>query len=142
MKLYADYRAGQRLSIDADVTLIGRSYVRGNENNLHQPDGQYYLGLGSTPGFGVVNLGSRYKFNAHYELFAEINNLLNRHYYTAGQLASTPYDDAGNFMARPFPAYPAAPGDSAQYPVRNSTFVSPAAPITVFGGLKVSFGTR
>jgi outer membrane receptor protein involved in Fe transport len=142
MKLYADYRPGRRLSIDADVTLIGRSYVRGNENNLHQPDGQYYLGPGSTPGFGVVNLGSRYKFNAHYELFAEINNLLNRHYYTAGQLASTPYDDAGNFVARPFPAYPAAPGDSAQYPVRNSTFVSPAAPITVFGGLKVSFGTR
>jgi outer membrane receptor protein involved in Fe transport len=117
--------------------LIGQSYVRGNENNLHQPDGQYYLGSGTTPGFGVLNFGARYKFNPHYELFAQINNLLNRHYYTAGQLASTPYDDNGNFTARPFPPY-----NNGDYPIRNTTFVSPAAPIIVFGGLKVSFGKR
>ena len=93
MKLYADYHPVRRLSIDADLNLIGASFVRGNENNLHQPDGVYYLGPGQSPGYGVVNLGARYKVSSHYELFAQINNLLNRHYYTAGQLASTPYDD-------------------------------------------------
>ncbi len=142
MKLFADYRPLRKLSLSADFNLIGQSYVRGNENNLHQPDGQYYLGPGSTPGFGVVNVGSRYRFNSHYEIFAEINNLLNRHYSTAGQLASTPYDDNGNFTARTFPSYPAQPGDEAQFPVRNTTFISPGAPITLFGGMTVSFGRR
>ena len=137
MKLYADYHPLSKLFLDADFQFIGQSYVRGNENNLHHPDGQYYLGSGTTPGFGVVNIGVRYKFNPHYELFAQINNLLNRHYYTAGQLASTPYNDAGSFTPRPFPPY-----TNGEYPIRNTTFVSPAAPIIVFGGLKVSFGRR
>jgi outer membrane receptor protein involved in Fe transport len=142
MKLFADYHPLRRLFIDADLNLIGGSYVRGNENNLHQPDGVYYLGKGTTPGYGVVNLGVRYKFSPHYEMFAEINNLLNRQYYTAGQLASTPYDDAGKFTARPFPPYPATPGGDVMYPLRSSTFVAPGAPVIVFGGLKVTFGKR
>ena len=141
LKIYSDYHPLRKLSISADFNLISASYVRGNENNLHQPDGQYYLGSGKSPGYGVVNLGMGYKIRSHYELFAEINNLLNRHYYTAGQLASTPYDNSGNFTARSFPVYTGT-GDDATYPVRNTTFVSPAAPITVFGGLKVNFGRR
>ena len=51
------------------------------------------------------------------------------------QLATSPYNDSGAFIGREFTPY--ASGD---YPVRNTTFVSPGAPITVFGGLKVSFG--
>ena len=137
LKIYADYLLLKKLSINTDFNAIGSSYVRGNENNLHHVDGQYYLGSGTTPGYGVVNLGIRYKFNPHLELFAQINNLLNRHYYTAGQLATTPYDDSGNFIGRPFTAY--ASGD---YPLRNTTYFSPGAPVTVFGGLKVSFGRR
>ena len=138
MKLYADYHPLRKLSVDADFNLIGASYVRGNENNLHRPDGIYYLGPGQSPGYGVVNLGSRYKFSPHYELFAQINNLLDRRYYTGGQLASTPYDGTGTFTARPFGSVQFQ-GDTS-YPIRNSTFLSPGAPITVFGGLKLSFG--
>lgn len=137
MKLYADYRL-RKLSVDADFSLIGASYVRGNENNQHKADGVYYLGRGQSPGYGVVNLGTRYAMSKHYEVFAQINNALNRHYFTGGQLASTPYDDNGNFTARPFASIQLA-GDT-QYPVRNSTFLAPGAPITVFGGLRVSFG--
>jgi outer membrane receptor protein involved in Fe transport len=100
----------------------------------------HYLGSGQSPGYGVVNLGSRYRFGSHYELFAQINNLLNRHYYTGGQLASTPYDDSGNFTARPFGSIQ-FDGDTV-YPVRTTTFLAPGAPITVFGGLKVTFGRK
>ncbi|MGI4758703.1 MAG: TonB-dependent receptor [Janthinobacterium lividum] len=138
LKLYSDYHATRKLSVDVDFNLISSAYVRGNENNLHQPDGVYYLGSGKSPGYGVVNLGTRYRFNSHYELFAEVNNLLNRHYYTAGQLASTPYDNSGNFVARPFASI-RFEGDTA-YPTRNTTFLSPGAPVTVFGGVKISFG--
>ncbi len=140
LKLYSDYHPVRKLTIDADFHLISSSFVRGNENNLHQPDGMYYLGSGKSPGYGVMNLGTRYKFSPHYELFAEVNNALNRHYYTAGQLADTPYDASGNFIARPF-ASVKFQGDTA-YPVRNTTYLAPSAPITVFGGLKVNFGKR
>jgi outer membrane receptor protein involved in Fe transport len=137
LKVSVDYHPLRKLGISADFNAIGSSYVKGNDNNLHQPDGQYYLGSGKSPGYGVVNLGTRYKFTPHFELFAEINNLLNRHYYTTGQLATTPYDNNGSFVARPFTAY--ASGD---FPLRNTTYLSPGAPVTVFGGVKVSFGTR
>jgi len=136
-KLYTDYHPLRKLSVSADFNLIGASYVRGNENNQHQSDGVYYLGPGKSPGYGVVNLGSSYELTKHFQLFAQINNLLNRHYYTAGQLATTPYDDNGNFVARPFPSY--ASGDT---PVRNTTYLAPGAPITIFGGLRATFGKR
>ena len=137
LKLYSDYHPLRKLSISADFNLISSSYVKGNENNLHQATGLYYLGSGKSPGYGIVNLGSRYRLSSHYELFAEINNLLNRHYYTAGQLSDSPYDNNGNFISRPFTAYP-----SGDYPLRNTTYLSPGAPFTAFGGLKVTFGKR
>jgi outer membrane receptor protein involved in Fe transport len=137
LKLYSDYRPLRKLAISADFNLISSSYVRGNENNLEQPDGQYYLGMGKSPGFGIVDMGTRYTFNAHYQIFAEINNVLNRHYYTAGQLSDTPYDNNGNFIAREFARYP-----SGDYPIRNTTYLAPGAPFGIFGGLKVTFGKR
>lgn len=139
-KLYADYRLSPHISLSADFNLIGASYVRGNENNLHHPDGLYYLGPGISPGYGVMNLGAHYSIKSHYTLFAQINNVLNRRYYTGGQLAATPYDDNGNFTPRPF-ASVQFQGDT-EYPIRNSTFLSPGAPITIFGGLAFSFGHR
>ena len=140
LKVYADYHPVQELAINADVSLIGASYVRGNENNLHQADGVYYLGSGQTPGYGVANLGARYKVNPHYEFFVQVNNLLNRHYHSAGHLASTPYDTGGAFAARPFGSVSFDGGNA--FPVRHTTFLAPGAPFTAFGGLKVSFGRR
>jgi outer membrane receptor protein involved in Fe transport len=140
LKLFADYQLMRNLSVDADFSLISSSYVRGNENNLHQPDGVYFLGPGKSPGYGVVNLGARYKLSSHYELFGQIDNLLNRHYYTAGQLATTPYDSNGNFTPRPFG--PIDFDGNTEFPVRSSTFLAPGAPITVFGGMKFIFGRK
>jgi len=140
LKLFADYQPIKNLSIDADFQLVGSSYVRGNENNLHQPDGVYYLGPGTSPGYGVLNLGARYSFASHYQLFVQLNNPLDRHYYTGGQLATNPYDNNGNFIAQPFPPIEFE-GDTA-YPVRNTTFLAPGAPFTVFGGVKFIFGQR
>ena len=141
LKLYADARPMRKLSVDADLNLLSSAYVRGNENNQHQPDGLYYLGKGTTPGYGVVNVGSRYTISSHFELFAQVNNLLNRHYYTAGQLAATPYDNDGNFIGRPFGGITDSSGNTS-YAIRNSTYLSPGAPVTVFGGLQVTFKLR
>ena len=54
LKAYVGFHPMRKLSIDLDFNAVGRSFARGNENNLHQPDGVYYLG----PGFlraGVTN---------------------------------------------------------------------------------------
>ena len=46
LKVYGDYHPLKKLGIGADLQAIGSSYVKGNENNQHQPDGQFYLGSG------------------------------------------------------------------------------------------------
>ncbi len=132
-KVYAEYQASSKLSIDVDFDAVGRSYARGNENNLDQPDGVYYLGQGYSPGYGVVNVGAHYQVQKRVQLFVQIDNLLNHHYYTAAQLGPSPYDNAGNFIARPFPA---VDGD---FPIRTTTFFAPGAPIGVWGGIRFKF---
>ncbi|HEY6991795.1 MAG TPA: hypothetical protein VH369_25610, partial [Bryobacteraceae bacterium] len=66
--------------------------------------------------------------------FVQINNLLNHRYYTAAQLGPTPYDDAGHFIARPFPA-----NTDGDFPIRSTTFYSPGAPIGAWGGVRFQF---
>jgi outer membrane receptor protein involved in Fe transport len=133
LKTFVEYQPTGKLSLDLDFIATGRSYARGNENNLDKPDGTYYLGQGYSPGYGVLNLGGHYQIHKHVQLFAQINNVLNHRYYTAAQLGPTPYDNAGNFIARPFPA---VDGD---FPIRTTTFFAPGAPIGAWGGIRVRF---
>ena len=83
-------------------------------------------------GYGVVNIGARYRLRP-VEASVRINNLLNHKYYTSAQLGASPFDNNGNVVARPFP-----PVDGA-YPIRSSTFFAPGSPIDVFSGLKFRF---
>ena len=59
------YRAGPASRSDpfrikqASSVTGGRSYAQGDENNLDQSDGVYYLGPGYTPGYGVLNHAER-----------------------------------------------------------------------------------
>lgn len=133
LKAYGDWQATSKLSVDLDFVAMSRSFARGNENNLDQPDGIYYLGPGSSPGYGVVNLGARYQIHARVQLFAQINNLLDHRYYTAAQLGVSPYDNGGAFIAQPFPPV------NGNFPVRTTTFYAPGAPFGVFGGLRFTF---
>jgi outer membrane receptor protein involved in Fe transport len=136
-KASANYDPTPKLDVDLDFLAVSSSYARGNENNLDKPDGIYYLGPGTSPGYGVVNLGARYRLFRHLEAFVRINNLLNHRYYTAAQLGPSPYDNNGNFIARPFA--PIRGGGDGNYPIRTTTFFAPGAPIDVFGGLKFIF---
>lgn len=133
LKAYVDYQPTAKLSVDLDFEAVGRSYARGNENNQDVPDGVYYLGQGVSPGYGVVNLGAHYQVRKPVQLFVEIDNLLNHRYYTAAQLGPTPFDNAGNFVAQPFPAV------GGTYPGRTTTFLAPGAPIGAWGGIRFRF---
>ncbi len=134
LKFYADVEIGAGWSFGADVTAVGRSLARGNENGHNQADGVYYLGSGHNPGYALLNLNAAWKPATGLKLFASIHNVFDRKYSTAAQLGPTGFDDAGNFEGRPFPAD--ANGDR---PVRHATFYAPGAPRTFTLGLKYTF---
>ncbi len=134
LKAYADIQATTKLSVDLDFVAVSTSFARGNENNLSQPDGVYYLGPGTSPGYGVVNLGARYQLQKRVQLFVQINNLLDHHYYTAAQLSPTGFTNQGTFIARPFPA-----GADGNFAIVHATFYAPGAPIGVWGGIRFKF---
>ncbi len=133
LKAYADVHATKKLNVDLTLTGISGSYARGNENNLHQPDGVYYLGRGRSGGYAVLNLGARYQLHPHVQFFVQMNNLLDRHYYTAAQLGATGFTAQGTFLARPLPAV------GGQFPLVNATFFAPGAPFGAWVGARVSF---
>ena len=132
-KVFGDVQIGSRASLDVDLVAVSSSFARGNENNLHEPDGIYYLGAGSIPGYAVVNLGASYRFTPWLQIVAQINNLFDRRYYTAAQLGPSGFTDTGAFIARPFPAV------NGEFPVRQSTFFAPGAPARVWVGARFRF---
>ena len=132
-KAFADWQVTHAVSVNLGVVAASSAYARGNENNEHQPDGVYYLGPGASPGYAVANLGARYQIWRSVQLFGQINNLFDRHYYTAAQLGPTGFSDQGTFLARPFPAV------SGNFPIVNATFYAPGAPFGAWGGLRLTF---
>jgi outer membrane receptor protein involved in Fe transport len=135
-KLYGQFHPSPKLSAEMDVLAVGSSFARGNENNLDQPDGAFYLGTGKSSGYVVADLGVRYQIAARIQLFAQCNNLLDRHYATGAQLGTTPFDNNDHFVARPF-GTPYGTGDGA-IPVRSSEFLAPGMPFNIYGGLKIT----
>jgi outer membrane receptor protein involved in Fe transport len=133
LKAYADVQATSALSLDVDIIAVSRSYARGNENNQHQPDDLYYLGPGSASGYAVLNLGASYRLKPWLQLLAQVNNLLDRHYYTAAQLGPTGFTARGTFIARPLPAV------NGEFPIRQSTFFAPGAPTRAWVGMRFKF---
>jgi outer membrane receptor protein involved in Fe transport len=132
-KAYADVALLARLSLDINVIAVSSSYARGNENNRHQPDGTYYFGAGTSPGYGIANIGGRYRVVSWLEIVAQLNNVFDTHYYTGGQLGPSGFTAQGSFIARPLPAV------NGQFPIQNTTFYSPGAPRLFWVGTRFKF---
>jgi len=133
VKAFANVQVTSALSLGLDVIAVSSSYARGNENNLHQPDGTYYVGPGSSGKYAVVNLGAGYQLRPWLQLLAQINNLFDQQYYTASQLGPVGFTTGGAFIARPFPAV------NGEFPVRQATFLAPGAPIRMWFGTRFTF---
>lgn len=133
LKAFADVQVTGKISADLDFLAVSSSYARGNENNQSVPDGVYYLGPGISPGYGVLNLEARYQVRKQLQIFAQVNNILDHHYYTAAQLGATGFSNQGTFLARPLPPV------NGNYPLVSATFYAPGAPIGAWGGIRVTF---
>jgi len=133
IKVFADVQVTSAFNVDVDVIGASSLYARGNENNLHEPDGSYYLGPGSSPGYAVVNLGGRYTLTRWLQVVGQIDNLFDRRYYTAAQLGALGFTGSETFIARPFPPV------GGEFPLRHSTFYAPGAPIRTWIGTRLTF---
>jgi outer membrane receptor protein involved in Fe transport len=72
------------------MDLVGQSgiYARGDESNRDVN--------GPVPGFLVLDARARYVLSSHWRVFARIDNLLDRHYYTYGALGRNVFTAPGN----------------------------------------------
>jgi outer membrane receptor protein involved in Fe transport len=132
-KAFVDVDLTSRLGLDVNLIAMGGSYARGNENNAHEPDDIYYLGVGSTERYAFVNLGGRYQLTRWLQVIGQINNLFDAEYATASQLGPAAFTADGRFIARPLPA------TNGEFPVRQTTFLSPGAPIRAWLGARIHF---
>ncbi len=117
----------KRVSLDLDMIAVSSMVARGNENGAHVPDGVYYLGPGRTRPYAVFNVGAEWRVTRIATLTVQLNNLFDKAYATAAQLAATAFDGTGRFVARPF----AAPVIDGERPLVSSTFYAPGAPRSV-----------
>ena len=137
-KAFADVQATSKLAFDVSEVAVSSSYARGNENNAYRSDGIYYLGPGASSGYTVTNFLAHYDLSKRLQLSVQIDNLFDRHYYTAAQLANTGLTAQGTFLARPYPAYATGP-DAGNYPLQSATFFTPGAPRRAWVELRLRF---
>ncbi len=134
-KAGAQWSPVPQVSVSLDMVATSSAYARGNENNLHKPDGVYFLGAGKTDGYALFNLGVEFKPTSSIALFATVRNLFDKQYATVAQLGPTAFDANGNFVARPF----VGPVIGGERPVLSSTFYAPGAPRSVQVGARMRF---
>ncbi len=125
VKLAADWLALPGVSVGAQLRAFSGQFVRGNENNRHQPDGIDFNGAGRVGSFAVVDLTGSWKFGRNAELFGKVSNVFDRRYATAGLLGENAFDASGALQA---------PADW-----RAEQFVGPGAPRAAWIGVRLSF---
>ncbi len=119
VKLAADVVVLPNWSVGGTWSYVEPSFYRGDEADL-------YLVL---PGYSVASLRTSYRFGKHVQVFANIQNLFDRHYSTYGILG----DPTGV-------GAPGVPADGELGdPDVDPRFQSPAMPRSCFGGVKISF---
>jgi iron complex outermembrane receptor protein len=113
-----------RLKVNADYAVTDKWKLGGN---LIYTSSQFFFGDASNqnpklPGYWVTELHSSYQLTENVELFAILQNLFNINYATFGIF--------GDVTKTPLPGVP-HPSDPR--------FVTLAAPVSVFGGIRVRF---
>lgn len=102
------YKVTPKWQIGITAIAHSESYVRGNENNKHEP-GKTVLEYqelspsdelvarkstnnpGKVPGYMTFNLNSSYNFTENFRVNLLINNLFDKEYFTAGMLGRNPF---------------------------------------------------
>ncbi len=130
-RAFAEYRLLENLWIGGNVAVFSDQYVRGNENNQTQVgtysditgNARTFLGSGTAGGYAVVNVNARYRPDPRWEIFARVNNIFDRKFYSGGILAENPFNSAGVFQTNT--------NDWSR-----QTFYAPGAPLGIWVGIR------
>ncbi|HQR52844.1 MAG TPA: TonB-dependent receptor [Burkholderiales bacterium] len=130
-RAFAEYRLFDGFWIGGNVAVFTDQYVRGNENNQTQVgtysditgNARTFLGSGTAGGYAVVNLNLRYRPDPQWEIFARVNNLFDRKFYTGGMMAENPFNNAGVFQTN-------------TNDWTRQTFYAPGAPLAAWVGVR------
>ncbi len=128
LKLFADYRVNDKFSVGVNTFTATSSLLRGNEN------GQDSRGI--IAGYTIVNLTSAYRVHPEWLLFAKVNNVFDREYFTSGQLGMNSLNPNGSLRMNGLAA-------NANYSQSVSeAFVAPGAPIAAWVGVRWEFAGK
>jgi iron complex outermembrane receptor protein len=119
LKVGADYIVLPNWSVGASIVLVSDEFYHGDESNQNPP----------LPGYAVVSLRSSYRVGKQLEIFANVQNLFDERYATYGL-----FSDPTGVNA------PGIPRDAqSNGPGVDNRFQNPAAPRSVFGGVRLTF---
>jgi iron complex outermembrane recepter protein len=127
-----NHRFTDAFNATLSMVMHSSAFVRGNENNEHQPraaigsERYNYIGDGSTSGYAVFNLRANYRFSPGVNGFLKLDNIFDREYATAGALGRNPFNAAGNFQTN-------------TNSWNNTTFIGPGAPRALWIGLSLDW---
>jgi iron complex outermembrane receptor protein len=118
VKLGVDFKLIPQWTVGAELNYVSSFFYVGDESNQLPP----------IPGYAIVNLHTSFRPFEHVEVFASVNNLLDRRYATWGILS----DPTGL-------GAPGVPADAVTNgPGVDNRFQSPGAPLEVFGGIRLN----
>ena len=120
-KLGFDYWVTPHWRVGGDIVAMSNQFFRGDEGNDDLP----------LPGYAVVNLRTGYKVTDNVEVYGLVKNLFSKDYATFG----TYFDPEG---LRTVAGDPVGVGRNGTV-LENPRTISPAAPLAVYGGVKVKF---
>ena len=131
LKLGVDWTAAPGLSLGADAQAISSLVTQGNEDGLIAD-----LAPGVAPqradwrirGHGLLNLRASYRIDAHWELFARVNNVADRRYESYGAIATDLFPNGRQL----------APQDG-RVEASHARFVAPGAPRSIAAGIRANF---
>jgi outer membrane receptor protein involved in Fe transport len=123
LKVRSDWTVTPNLFVGANLLTSAGSLARGDENNQDSN--------GALPGYTLVNLDGRYLVGPNFEVFARLNNVLDRRYFNFGVVGE-------NFFTGPGRTFGPAVGMDPE----PEQFRGPGAPRGMWLGVRYSFGAR
>ena len=119
IKAGADYNILPSWTIGGTLVYTSSQFYKGDESNQNAP----------LPGYQVLNLHTSWRFYRQSELFLSVDNVFDKRYATYGI-----FSDPTGVGAPGIP-----PGADSNDPGVDNRFQNPAAPRSVFGGIRIKF---
>ena len=111
------YRFDSGISTNLGMSAVSESYARGNENNKDS--------TGKIPGHVLFDLSARYQHNKQLTFTGLISNLMDKQYYTSGQLGPAAFSNSGSY----------------QNSTTSTMYYAPGAPRTFWLSMRYLFDT-